>query len=186
METKHVAMNEKQQAALRKAVTAICKEHNTGVRAHLETRLSYRERDPENPKAAWWAAYSRFLLDDGHTVYVQLRTMEASYSKDVDKFAQSKVEKAIARAEKKAAKKAARAAKAQAKAAKKAEAVTVKTPVVKAPKAKGVPRVAFDPTLDTLDASGKTTPGTKSKAKRTKKADDADRKAAYEAANPKL
>jgi hypothetical protein len=184
-ETKHVQMNEKQQAALRKAVNAICKEHNTGVRADLETRLSYRLRDPENPKATWWAAYSRFLLDDGHTCYVQLRTMEASYSKNVDKFAMGKVEKAIARAEKKAAKKAARAAKAQAKAAKKAEAVTVKTPVVKVPKAKGVPRVKFDPSLSTLDASGHTTPAAP-KVKKSKKQTEAERKAAYDAANPKL
>jgi hypothetical protein len=116
MPTKHVAMSEKQQEQLRKAVHAICKEHNTGVTADLDSRLSYREKDEKNPKAASWDAYSRFLLDDGHTVYVSLRTMKASYSEKVDKFAQAKVEKREAKKAKAAERKAAKEAKAAAKA----------------------------------------------------------------------
>ncbi len=125
-ETKHVAMNAKQQEQLDQILRGICKERKVAVEADLDSRLSYRERDKAKPKQASWEAYSRFLLSDGHTVYVALRTMKASVSKEVDKWAQSKVEKRLARQKKAAERKAAKEAKAK--------------PVVK-----------FDPKLSTVE-----------------------------------
>lgn len=135
-ETKHVAMNKTQQEKLDSILRGICKERKVAVEADLDTRLSYRERDETKPKQASWAAYSRFLLSDGHTVYVALRTMEFSVSKEVDKWAQSKVAKRLARQKKAAERKAAREEKAKAKAAEplktmKVNGTTKKIPVVK-------------------------------------------------------
>lgn len=104
-DTKHVSMNKKQQAELDKVLRAICKERKCAVEADLECRTSYREADPKKPKAATWLAYARFLLSDGHTVYIQLRTMAASVSSKPDRFAIAKVEKRLARQKKRAAKK---------------------------------------------------------------------------------
>jgi hypothetical protein len=133
-ETKHATMGPKQQAKLDKILRGIAKERKVAVEADLDSRLSYREKDSNKPKQASWAAYSRFLLSDGHTVYVDLRTMKASVSKVVDKFAQAKVEKRLAKQKKAAERKAAREAKAKAKAAEKTEpkkAVEPKAPKVK-------------------------------------------------------
>lgn len=125
--TQHVAMNKKQQAELDKVLRAICKERKCAVEADLECRTSYREADPKKPKAATWLAYARFLLSDGHTVYVPLRNMAAtSVSAKPDRFAIAKVEKRLARQKKRAA-------------------------------AKAVKIVKYDPKLSTLDAAGKTT-----------------------------
>jgi hypothetical protein len=141
-ETKHVAMNDKQQKELDQVLRGICKERKVAVEADLDSRLSYRERDEKNPKQASWDAYSRFLLSDGHTVYVALRTMKASVSSKPDKFAQAKVEKRLARQKKVAELKAAREAKA-AEAKKPASEPKVK-------KARKVKVVKFDKTLPTL------------------------------------
>ncbi len=128
-------MNAKQQEQLDQLLRDICKERKVAVEADLDSRLSYREKDPKNPKAASWESYSRFLLSDGHTVYVALRTMKASVSKDVDKWAQAKVAKRLARQKKAAERKAAKEAKAKAAEPKaatvKVKATTKKMPVVK-------------------------------------------------------
>jgi hypothetical protein len=118
-ETKHVPMGPKQQGELDKVLRGIAKERKVAIEADLDTRLSYRENDPKNPKAASWDAYSRFLLSDGHVVYVSLRTMKASVSAKPDKFAQAKVEKRLARQKKRNERKAAKEAKAAEKASKK-------------------------------------------------------------------
>ena len=104
--TKPVAMNKKQIAELDRVLRSICKKRKCAVEADLEVRTCYRERDPKHPKQASWLAYARFLLSDGHTVYVPLRNMSsATVSAKVDKFAQGKVEKRLARQKKRAAKK---------------------------------------------------------------------------------
>jgi hypothetical protein len=102
-ETKHVAMNKAQQAQLDSILRGVCKDRKCAVEADLDSRLSYRLKDADKPKQAVWEAYSRFLLSDGHTVYVALRTMKASVSSKPDKFAIAKVEKRLARQKKKAA-----------------------------------------------------------------------------------
>jgi hypothetical protein len=142
-DTKHVAMNAKQQEQLDQVLRGICKERKVSVEADLDSRLSYREKDPKNPKAASWDSYSRFLLSDGHTVYVALRTMKASVSAKPDKFAQAKVEKRLARQKKTAERKAAREAK----------AAESKKPAVepKVKKARKVNVIKFDKSLPTLD-----------------------------------
>ena len=96
-DTKHVTMNEAKMKQLDKILRGICKERKVAVEADLDSRLSYREKDPAKPKQASWEAYSRFLLSDGHTAYVALRTMSHSVSAKPDKFAQAKVEKRLAR-----------------------------------------------------------------------------------------
>ena len=120
-ETKHVAMNAKQQEQLDQILRVIAKERKVAIEADLDSRLSYRDKDPKNPKAASWDCYSRFLLSDGHTVYVSLRTMKASVSAKPDKFAIAKVEKRLARQKKDADRKAVKEANAAEKAAKAAD-----------------------------------------------------------------
>ena len=114
-ETKHVPMNKQQQEKLDQILRGIAKERKVAIESDLETRLSYRDRDPKNPKAASWDAYSRFLLSDGHVIYVNLRTMKASVSSKPDKFAIAKVEKRLAKQKKRNERKAAKEAKAQKK-----------------------------------------------------------------------
>ena len=116
-ETKHVAMNEKQQKELDKVLRKIAQERKAAVEADLDCRLSYR--DAEKKGDVSWQAYARFLLSDGHTIYVNLRTIEASVSKTPDKFAIAKVEKRLARQKKRNEGKAAKEAKAAEKSAKK-------------------------------------------------------------------
>ena len=148
-ETKHVSMGPKQQEQLDKLLRGICKERKVAVEADLDSRLSYR--DGEKGEASW-GAYSRFLLSDGHTIYVNLRTMEASVSKEVDKFAQAKVEKRLAKQKKAAARKEAAEAKAIAKAAADAKKADEKPKAE--PKAKKAPKaktVKFDAALPTLE-----------------------------------
>ena len=94
--TKHVRLNEKE---LDNVVRKLAAGQNAAVEAQLERRLSYRDEGKVQ-----WLAYARFLLSDGHTVYVNLRTMQGSVSKKPDKFAQAKVEKREKRAARKAAK----------------------------------------------------------------------------------
>lgn len=149
-DTKHVSMNAKQQAELDQILRGICKERKVAVEADLESRLSYRERDPERPKQASWAAYSRFLLSDGHTVYVALRTMKASVSAKPDKWAQSKVAKRLARQKKAADRKAAKEAKALPICTGVTNTDKPKTVKVKAT-TKKIPVVAFDKNLSTLE-----------------------------------
>jgi hypothetical protein len=138
-DTKHIAMNAKQHAELESILKGICKERKTSVAADLETRLSYREKDSDKPKHASWDAYSRFLLEDGHTVYVSLRTMKASVSKEVDKFAQGKIEKRQKREAARLLREETKAAKKETtefdKAAKRVKAAEAKPKVAKAPMA---------------------------------------------------
>jgi hypothetical protein len=106
-ETKHVKFGEAQRKELDSVVRKLASGRKAAVEAALERRLSYRDEGKVQ-----WTAYARFLLSDGHTVYVNLRTMEGSVSKEPDKFAQAKVEK---REAKKAKREAASEAKAKAK-----------------------------------------------------------------------
>jgi uncharacterized protein YdaU (DUF1376 family) len=152
-ETKHISMGPKQQAELDKILRGIAKERKVAVEADLDSRLSYREKDPNKPKQASWAAYSRFLLSDGHTVYVALRTMKASVSKDVDKWAQSKVEKRLARQKRTAERKAKAAAKKTVKAAEPSKAEPKPATVKVKATTKKVPVVKFDKDLPTLEGT---------------------------------
>jgi outer membrane lipoprotein-sorting protein len=146
--TQHVAMGKAALAKLDKVLRAICKERKCAVEAPLDCRLSYRERDPNKPKQASWLSYARFLLSDGHTVYIPLRNVEdASVSSKPDKFAQSKIEKRLARQKKK------RLAKARRKEIAHFEQVheeTVKQLTSKKA-ARKVKVVAFDEKLSTLE-----------------------------------
>jgi hypothetical protein len=147
-------MNEKQQKELDKVLRGICKERKVAVEADLDSRLSYREKDPKNPKAASWDAYSRFLLSDGHTVYVALRSMKASVSSKPDKFAQAKVEKRLARQKKAADRKAAKEAKAAAKAPETSVKADKKPAAPKkAAKPRKVKIVKFDKDIPTLEGT---------------------------------
>jgi hypothetical protein len=92
--TKHVRFGKAEQKQLDNVVRKLAAERKAAVEAELERRLSYR--DEGKPQ---WAAYARFLLSDGHSVYVSLHTMKGSVSKTVDKLAKAKV----AKREKKAA-----------------------------------------------------------------------------------
>jgi hypothetical protein len=143
-ETKHVDMNKQKQEKLDQILRGIAKERKVAVEADLDSRVSYR--DAEKKGDVSWGAYSRFLLSDGHTVYVNLRTMTASVSKEVDKFAQAKVEKRLAKQKKAADRKAAKEAKA-------AEKADVK-PVSKA-KAKAVVHAAVEEAVKTIKKSKK-------------------------------
>jgi hypothetical protein len=99
-------------------------------------------------RIAVWSAYSRFLLSDGHTVYVSLRTMEFSVSAKPDKFAQAKVSRRLARQKKAAERKAARDAKGAANAEPKSATVKVKATTKKI-----MPVVKFDKDLPTLEGT---------------------------------
>jgi hypothetical protein len=124
-ETKHVHFGEAKQKELDNVVRKLAQERKAAVEAELDRRLTYRDEGKVQ-----WQAYARFLLSDGHTIYVNLRTMEGKVSKEVDKFAQGKVAKREAKAAKRAEKKAAREAK----------------------KA-SVPAVKFDPKAPTLETT---------------------------------
>jgi len=104
--------------ALRKQIDQAIREvrGNAAVEAPLDHRYSSRKGGDGE---ASWQAYERYLLSDGHTVYVSLNTMKATKSAKPDKHAQAKVEKRRAREAKRAERKAAREAK---KAAKESEA----------------------------------------------------------------
>lgn len=148
-ETKHVQMNERQQKELDKVLRKIAQERKVAVEADLDSRLSYR--DAEKKGDVSWGAYSRFLLSDGHTVYVNLRTMQASVSKTPDKFAQAKVEKRLAKQKKASERKAAKEAKA---AEVKATVKPAEEPKPKAPKkARTIPVVKFDKDVPTLEGT---------------------------------
>jgi hypothetical protein len=139
-ETKHVQFGEAKQKQLDDVVRKLAHEQGplVAVEAELDRRLSYREEGKVQ-----WGAYARFLLSNGHTVYVNLRTMEGSVSKTPDKYAQAKVEK---RAERKA--------KAEAKAAEaKATKAEPKVEKVKAKTVKGgkVPK-DYDPAAEVLNS----------------------------------
>jgi hypothetical protein len=107
-ETKHVKFGEAQQKELDNVVRKLAASRKVAVEAELDRRLSYRDEGKVQ-----WGAYARFLLADGHTVYVNLRTMEGSVSKKPDKFAQAKVEKAERRKKERAERKAKTEAKAK-------------------------------------------------------------------------
>jgi hypothetical protein len=106
-QTKHVAFGEAKQKELDSVVRKLAQEQKAAVEAELDRRLSYRDEGKVQ-----WGAYARFLLSNGHTVFVNLRTMEGSVSKEVDKYAQAKVEKRAAKAAKRQAARDAKAAKA--------------------------------------------------------------------------
>jgi hypothetical protein len=111
-ETKHVQFGEAKQKELDNVVRKLAQERKAAVEAELDRRLTYRDEGKVQ-----WQAYARFLLSDGHTIYVNLRTMKGKVSKEVDKFAQGKVAKREAKAAKRAAAKLAREEKAKVKAA---------------------------------------------------------------------
>lgn len=80
------------------------------VASHLDRR--YTER--ASTGKAGWKPYERFLLDNGHTVFVSLSTFNVTVSESVDKKAQAKIsartERLAASAEKKAEREAKKAA----------------------------------------------------------------------------
>src|ERR1700722_18148844 len=56
------------------------------VEARLDSRMTYRDEGKVT-----WQAYERYLLSNGHRLYLNLQTKEASVSNKPDKFAQAKV-----------------------------------------------------------------------------------------------
>lgn len=129
-ETKKVQFGEAKQKELDNVVRKLANERKAAVEAELERRLSYRDEGKVK-----WQAYARFLLSDGHMVYVNLRTMEGSVSKTPDKFAQAKVAKREVGAKKAADWKAETTAKKEAKV-----------------EAKPVKVVPYDPKIPTVPA----------------------------------
>jgi hypothetical protein len=109
--------------ALRKQIDQAVREvrGNAAVEAPLDHRYSSRKGSDGE---ASWQAYERYLLSDGHTVFVSLDSMKASKSAKPDKHAQAKVAKRRAREAKRAERKAARDAE---KAAKESEAKKTET-----------------------------------------------------------
>jgi len=87
-QTKHVKFGKAEQKRLDDVVRKLAAQQNAAVEAQLERRLSYRDEGKVQ-----WLAYTRFLLSNGHTIYINLKTMEGSVSKKPDKYAQAKVEK---------------------------------------------------------------------------------------------
>ena len=100
----------------------------------IQSRYTYKDEGKNQ-----YQAYERFVLSNGHTIYVNLRDVEkASVSKEPDKWALGKYEKQLAKQEKRSALKAAKEAKA-------AERKTVK---IKA--TTQLPIIPFDPKASTL------------------------------------
>jgi hypothetical protein len=98
-ETKKVQFGEAKKKELDNVVRKLAAERKAAVEVELDRRLSCCDEGKVQ-----WSAYARFLLSDGHTVYVNLRTIEGSVSKKPDKYAQAKVEKRAAKAAKRAGK----------------------------------------------------------------------------------
>jgi hypothetical protein len=94
-ETKHVQFGEAKQKELDNVVRKLAQGHKAAVEAELERRLSYRDEGKVR-----YQAYARFLLSDGHTIYVNLKTMEGSVSKKPNKHEIAHQEKREARAAK--------------------------------------------------------------------------------------
>jgi hypothetical protein len=105
-ETKRVQFGEARQKELDNVVRKLAAGHKAAVEAALERRLTYRDEGKIR-----WNAYARFLLSDGHTIYVNLRTMEGSVSAKPDRYAQAKIAKREAKAKKASERKAAKEAK---------------------------------------------------------------------------
>jgi hypothetical protein len=105
-ETKRVQFGGARQKELDNVVRKLAQGRKAAVEAALERRLTYRDEGKVR-----WNAYARYLLSDGFTVYVNLRTMEGSVSDKPDKYAQAKVAKREAKAKKAAERKATKAAK---------------------------------------------------------------------------
>ena len=131
---------------IRKAAQAA----GTAVESALDKRHTYKDEGEVR-----WQAYERYLLSNGHTLFINLVSKAASVSKQPDKFAQAKVEKRAAKLAKRAERKAAREAKAA-----KSQPVTVSAakpePKPKATtkgKAAKVPVVKFDSTIPTVELS---------------------------------
>lgn len=140
-ESKHVAWSEAKQKQLDNVVRKLAQERKAAVEAELDGRKSYRDEGKVR-----WQAYQRFLLSDGHTVYVNLQTMEGSVSTKPDKYAQAKVEKR----EKANAKREARKAELAAKKAEQKQAKPepkAKQPKVKKVKAEAKPKAENADTL---------------------------------------
>jgi|SRR5580704_3002023 hypothetical protein len=137
-ETKHVQFGEAKKKELDATARKLALEHKSPIIADLERRTSYR--DEGKPQ---WHAYARFLLEDGHTIYVNLRTMEGSVSAKPNKWAVAKHEKQVKKAAAREAAKAAKLIKAETKKAEpKAKAKTVKV-------------VKYNPKLPTVPAGSK-------------------------------
>jgi hypothetical protein len=108
------------RAAVKKAATERKWDLTPAVEAALDRR--YTERVPEKKGDVGWIPYERFLLSNGHTVYVNIKGMAVTVSEKPDHRAIQKVD-ALARrkAERAARKKAREAKKAKAKAETKAK-----------------------------------------------------------------
>jgi len=98
-QTKHVPFGKAEKKRLDDVVRKLAAGQNAAVEALLERRLSYRDEGKVQ-----WLAYARFLLSNGHTIYINLRPMEGSVSTKPDKFAEAKVEKREKRSATRAAK----------------------------------------------------------------------------------
>lgn len=97
------------RAAVKKAATEKKWDLTPAVEAALDRR--YTERVPEKKGEAAWTPYERFLLSNGHTVYVAIKTMAVSVSDKPDHRAVKKMEALERRKAERAARKKAREAK---------------------------------------------------------------------------
>lgn len=141
-ETKKIAVGPAKREELDDIVRKAAKPN--AVEAKLDSRYTYKDEGKVR-----WGAYERYLLSNGHTLYLNLQTKEASVSKEPDKFAQAKVAKREAKAAKRAAAKLAREEKAKVK----ADAQKTEPKAEPKPKAaKRVKTVKFDPKLPTVEA----------------------------------
>jgi hypothetical protein len=110
--SKRIQFGEAKQKELDNVVRKLAQGHKAAVEAELERRLSYQDEGKVR-----YQAYARFLLSDGHVVFVNLRTMEGSVSAKPNMRAKGKVErreKAIAKREEKKAQAEAKAAQVKA------------------------------------------------------------------------
>jgi hypothetical protein len=107
------------RAAVKRAATERKWELTPAVEAALDRRFT--ERVPEKKGAVGWIPYERFLLSNGHTVYVNIKSMRVTVSEKPDHRAIKKVEALVRRKAERAARKEAREAK-KAKAKSKTEA----------------------------------------------------------------
>lgn len=132
------------RAAVKKAATENGWSPTPAVEAALDKRYSERIAEKEGDVA--WAPYERYLLSNGHTVYVGIKSMSVSVSDKPSKLAIQRAKAKTQRAADRAERKAKRDAAVQAREAKKAEAVKA-AEVKKNESAKPVVKVVKSPAV---------------------------------------
>lgn len=91
--SKKLPFGPEKQKQLDAVVRKLAQGAKAAVEAELEKRLTYCDEGEVQ-----WHAYARFLLSSGHTIYVNLRTMEGTVSAKPNARAQKQVAKREAKA----------------------------------------------------------------------------------------